>query len=71
MATLLRMDMPTLIMLMLVGGALVTGLIYGFMYLKGGSRSKRIKGVINQHRGDLSRKQIDGLQEPSAIRQHQ
>ncbi|MDA1091312.1 MAG: type II secretion system F family protein [Proteobacteria bacterium] len=35
----------------------------------GGKRSKRIKNVISQHRGELSRKQMDGLSRPSAIRQ--
>lgn len=35
----------------------------------GGKRSKRIRGVISQHRGELSRKQMEGLSRPSAIRQ--
>lgn len=34
----------------------------------GSKRSKRINSVINQHRSDLSRKLIDGLSRPSAIR---
>ncbi len=69
MATLARMDLPTLIMLALLASGLFAGLVYGFYYLQSGKRNQRIKGVISQHRGDLSRKQIDDLKKPSAIRQ--
>ena len=63
------MDLTTFIMWVLAAGALVAVVIFGMSFLKGGRRSKRIKAVVNQHRGDLSRKQVDGLQKPSAIRQ--
>ena len=69
MATLARMDLSSIIMLMLLAGAVFAGLVYGFMYLQGGKRSTRIKNVVSQHRGDLSRKQMESLSRPSAIRQ--
>ncbi len=69
MTYLLRMDLATFIMWALAAGALVAVVIFAMSFLKGGLRSKRIKAVVSQHRGELSRKQVDGLQKPSAIRQ--
>lgn len=69
MTALARMDLSSIIMLTLLAGVVFAALVYGFMYLQGGKKSKRIKNVISQHRGDLSRKQMEGLHRPSAIRQ--
>ena len=69
MTYLLRMDMPTFIMWVLVIGGIASVLFFAVSFLKSGKRSKRIKAVVSQYRGDLSRKQVDGLQRPSAIRQ--
>jgi len=74
MTYLLRMDMPTFIMWVLIAGGAVSVGIFVMAFIKGGKRSKRskrIKGVVNQLRGDLSRKQLEGMQKPSAIRQRQ
>jgi tight adherence protein C len=65
------MDVPTFIMWVLVFGGAISVVIFVMAFIKGGKRSKRIKGVVNQHRGDLSRKQLEGMQKPSAIRQQQ
>lgn len=61
--------MPTFITWVLIIGGAASVLIFGVSFIKGGKRAKRIKAVVSQHRGDLSRKQTDGLQRPSAIRQ--
>jgi len=58
-----------LILWVLIAGGVVSVVIFGMSFIKGGRRAKRIKSVVTQHRGDLSRKQLDGLQKPSAIRQ--
>ena len=50
------------------GGVFVAGWV-GMSFLKGGKRAQRIKGVVSQHRGDLGRKQMENLQQTSAIRQ--
>ncbi len=63
------MDLPTFIMWVLVAGGVISAVIFGLAFIKGGKRSKRIKTVVNQLRGDLSRKQLEGMQKPSAIRQ--
>ena len=63
------MDLATFIMWVLAAGAAGGVVVFATSFFKGGLRSKRIKAVVNQHRGDLSRKQVDGLQKPSAIRQ--
>ncbi|NQV84533.1 MAG: type II secretion system F family protein [Rhodospirillales bacterium] len=63
------MDFPTFIMWALVFGGAASVLFFGMSLVKGGKRAKRIKAVVSQHRGDLSRKQTDGLNRPSAIRQ--
>jgi len=63
------MDLPTLILWVLIAGGIISVIVFGLSFIKGGRRAKRIKAVVSQHRGDLSRKQVDGLQRPSAIRQ--
>jgi len=65
------MDLPTFIMWVLVAGGAVSIVIFLSALIKGGKRSKRIKSVVSQHRGELSRKQLEGMQRPSAIRQSQ
>jgi len=62
-------DIPTIIMWVLVAVGVMSAGGFALTFLKGGKRAKRIKAVMNQHRGDLSRKQMEGLQRPSAIRQ--
>lgn len=66
----MNVDIPTIIMWVLVAAGVMSGAGFGMMFLKGGKRSKRIKDVMSQHRDELSRKQLEGLQRPSAIRQH-
>lgn len=63
------MDVPTFIMWVLVIGGVASILFFGMSFIKGGKRAKRIKAVVSQHRGDLSRQQTDNLNRPSAIRQ--
>jgi tight adherence protein C len=63
------MDVSTFIMWVLVFGGIASVLYFGVSFIKGGKRAKRIKAVVTQHRGDLSRQQTDGLNRPSAIRQ--
>ncbi len=63
------MDLPTFIMWVLVAGGVVSVVIFVMAFIKGGKRAKRIKSVVNQLRGDLSRKQMEGMHKTSAIRQ--
>ncbi len=69
MTYLLRMDVPTFIIWVLVLGGIVSVLFFAISFIKSGKRAKRIKSVVSQHRGDLIRKQVDGINKPSAIRQ--
>jgi tight adherence protein C len=63
------MDIPTLIMWALVGIGVLSAGGFAAQFFLSGSKAKRIKSVISQHRGDLSRRQLEGLNRPSAIRQ--
>ena len=63
------MDITTLIMWALVGVGVLSAGGFAAQFFMGGSKAKRIKAVVSQHRGDLSRRQLDGLNKPSAIRQ--
>jgi tight adherence protein C len=63
------MDAPTFIMWALVIGAVVSVLFFAVSFIRGGKKAKRIKAVVSQHRGELSRQQVNGLNRPSAIRQ--
>jgi len=67
--SIMGMDLSTIIMWALVGVGVLSGAGFGLQFLKGGAKAKRIKAVINQHRGDLGRKQMESLSRPSAIRQ--
>ena len=58
-----------MIMWVLVLAAVISALVFGMSFLKGGKKAKRIKAVISRHRGDLSRMQMENLQKTSAIRQ--
>ena len=69
MTALLRMDIPTMIMWVLVLGAVISALVFGLSFLEGGKKAKRIKDVVSRHRGDLSRMQMETLQKTSVIRQ--
>ncbi len=62
-------DVSTLIMWALIGVGVLSAGGFGLQFLKGGAKAKRIKAVVSQHRGDLSRKQLEGMSRPSAIRQ--
>jgi tight adherence protein C len=68
MAALARMDMTTLIIAMIIVGVLLLVVIYALSIAMQGKRSKRIKSVIRQHRGDMSAMQMEGLQRESSIR---
>jgi tight adherence protein C len=63
------MDLPTLIMWALVGVGVLSGAGFALQFFKGGAKSKRIKAVVSQHRGELGRRQMESLNRPSAIRQ--
>ena len=69
MATLARMDIPTMIMWLLVMAGVCSTLWFGYSFFAGGKRGKRITAVISRHRGELSRKQAEDLKKTSAIRQ--
>ncbi len=62
------MDIPTIIMWVLVGGGGLSVLWFAMSFFKGGKRAQRIKGVVSQHRGELGRKQMEGLSRTSTIR---
>jgi len=66
---IMGMDITTLIMWALGGVGVLSAAGFALQFLKGGAKAKRIKAVVSQHRGDLSRKQMEGLSRPSAIRQ--
>jgi len=66
---LARMDMPTLILWLLVAGAVIAVVVWGLTFVVGGKRSKRIKSVISRHRGEMSQRQAESLNRPSAMRQ--
>lgn len=67
--TIMGMSLTTLIMWALGGVGVLSALGFGLQFMKGGAKAKRIKAVVSQHRGDLSRKQMENLSRPSAIRQ--
>lgn len=69
MATILRMDIPTLILWVLVAGAIISVAAYGIKFLGGNRRSKRIDLALNNRRGELAKQQMDHLNKQSAIRQ--
>ena len=64
-----RMDPATAIVWALVFGAVVTVIGFAASMLVKGKKSKRIKQVISQHRGNMSALQNESLNKPSAIRQ--
>jgi len=69
MTALARMDFATIIVWLLGLGAFISVAVFAFSFAIKGKRSKRIKAVVNQHRGDLSRGQAEGLARPSVVRQ--
>ena len=58
-----------MIMWVVVLVVVISALVFGMPFLKGGKKAKRIKSVVSRHRGDLSRMQMENLQKTSAIRQ--
>ncbi len=58
-----------MIMWVLVLGGVISALVFGLSFLKGGKKTKRIKAVVSRHRSNLSRMQMENLQKTSAIRQ--
>lgn len=64
----MNLDVPTIIMWLLIGGAVISVLFFGFSFLKDTKRSKRINAVINRERRDLSKQQMESLNKPSAAR---
>ena len=69
MAALARIDLVTLIIAMTIAGVVMLVVIYALSLALQGKRSKRIKAVIQQHRGDMSALQMDNLNRDSSIRQ--
>lgn len=69
MNTLAQADTATLIVWFLIFSAAVSVVIFGASFAVQGKKSKRIKGVISRHRGELSAAQADSLNKTSAVRQ--
>lgn len=67
----MRFDVSSIIMWVLVGGAVVAVIAVGFTFLRRGRRAARIQSVLSKRRGELSKKQKEELAKPSAIRQSQ
>lgn len=70
MAAIARMDLPTIIMIVLIGGAVISVVIYAINMMGGGKKSKRIDIVLNRRRGELAQQQTEDMNKPSAIRQN-
>ncbi len=68
MAALARMDLSVMILLLVGGIALIGGGFYAMTFLKGGKRANRIKSVLSKHRSEMSKRQMESLAKPSAIR---
>ncbi len=68
MTFLARMDIATLVIVMIIVCGLLAVMVYVLSVAMQGKRSKRIKAVIKQHRGDMSALQMEGLQRESSIR---
>jgi tight adherence protein C len=66
---LARMDTATMIVWALAFGAVVAVLGFVFTFFAKNKKSKRIKQVITQHRGNMSALQTEALNKPAAIRQ--
>jgi len=69
MTYLARLDFATVVLASLGLGAVITVLFFAVSMISRGKRSKRIKQVINQHRGNMSALQLENLNRPAAIRQ--
>jgi len=69
MSFLFRMDTTSIIVWFAIIGALagVGAFLYKVVFV--GKKAQRIKSVIHQRRGELSRQQLDGMHRPSSIRQ--
>ncbi len=65
---LARMNSTTLILWALACGAVVAVLWFLSTLVVNGKKSKRIRQVITQHRGEMSARQTESLNRPSAIR---
>ena len=63
-----RMDAATFIVWILVIGAVISVLGFLASLMVKGKKTKRIKGVINRHRGDLSAAQSIELNKSSSVR---
>ncbi len=71
MAFLFRMDTTSIIVWLAAAGALIAIAVFVYKVVFGGKRKERIKNVVHQRRGELSRQQLDGMnaQRGSTIRQ--
>jgi len=69
MTALARMDAATLIVWVLMAGAVIAVLFFLASLAVKGKKSKRIKAVISRHRGEMSAAQTDSLNRGSSVRQ--
>lgn len=67
--TIMGVEITILIMWALVAVGTLSAAGFAIQFVRIGARSKRIKTAISQHRGELTRKQMENLTRPSAIRQ--
>jgi len=63
------MNTPAIIMWVLIGGGVISAVVFVMTMIGGGKKAKRIKSVTQAHRSDLARRQMEDLSRPSAIRQ--
>lgn len=69
MAFLFQLDATSVIVWLAIIGAVAGGGFFLFKTLFQGKKAQRIKSVVEQRRGELSRAQLDGMNRPSSIRQ--
>ncbi len=69
MAAIARMGFTETIFLLLVAGAVIAVVVFATTFAVKGKRSKRIKSVVSKHRGELSARQLESMNKPSAMRQ--
>ncbi len=68
MTALVRMDVPTMIMWILIVGAVIGVFYFVGTNLFKGKKGVRLDALISKRRGELGRQQLEGLNKPSSIR---
>ena len=68
MTAIARMDIPTMIMWVLIVGAVIAVLYFVGTNVFKGKKATRLETLINKRRGELGRQQLESLNKPSSIR---